>query len=146
MRPLGQVVRQIGSRYAIEMLQAEEHEVIQALAPQRAEEPLHEGLTIRSTNRRAHDFNASLFQRPIEGCRKLSVPVVLNVLNPQPTPTSLVYQRLGLSHDPDFVGMKRGGRQDDAPGFDVQEGKDERLANSLGRQDFLAEEFALRQG
>lgn len=143
VRPLSQIVLQITSRYAIQMLEAKEDEMVQTFPAQRADESLDIGLAVRGTDRRADDFRMPPLDCLVEGGRKLPIPIMLHVANAQPLPASSIDKRLSLRRDPGLIGMKCCRRQDDAPRFDVQEGEDKGLSNPFGGQHFLAEEIAL---
>jgi len=94
MRAFLEIVIPIRSCYAVQMPRAEEHEVSQTLAAQRANESLDKRLAIGCHPGAADHFSPFSGQFLVEGVRKLGIAVMLDVTNPQTTVASLFDKRM----------------------------------------------------
>ena len=125
------------------MLGSKEHEVIEALAPQRADEALHERLAIRRPGRRLHDFHALSPQGLIKFRREFGIAIMLQVANPHPAAPGLLHKQLGLVLHPAVAGVKDRRRKDDPPRLQMQKHQEESVSEALQGQHLLTDKVAL---
>lgn len=135
VRPLGVVMVEPRIRYAIQILDTEEHEMVQAFAMNRADEAFDERLRVRRLRSAANRLDSQFSQRRIKCFAELAVAVTLNVSDSLAIGSRRPYEDLGLPRNPSSLGMERRGRQDDAPRLDVQECQDQYLLDPLHGQD-----------
>lgn len=86
---------------------AEEHEMIQTLPTDRADETFDERLRVRRLRRTGSRRDVRAFQGSVEGFTELPVAITLDVANSQAIGTGLFHEGFGLPPDPSGFGMQR---------------------------------------
>ena len=89
MRPMGVVVRHIGSQDGLEMTPAHDEYPVQALAANRAHEPFGVSIGARCLYRGLHHLDTHRCEDGVECQRELRVPVS----NQEPEPVGTVVKR-----------------------------------------------------
>jgi hypothetical protein len=127
----------------IQVLFAEDIEVIQNLGLERLDDTLDIGYNVRGTNGGLLDLGACFREFRIEARRELTVPVMHQNLNTELGLLRESEHRRGLLLNPRIVRVVRAGRDVNSPRSDVNEYEDKYLANAQSGDDAFREEVAL---
>jgi hypothetical protein len=102
------------------------------------------GAKIGSTNRTFQYLHSLPFHRGIKA-RKLAIAIPLHIPHPQSLRPGVTLERFRLRHNPSFVGMQCGRRQNHAPCGHMQKHEHKYFAKACERKYFLTEEICLPQ-
>ena len=103
----------------IEVLEPEDQKPIEALLPQRLNEPFGISVHVRGFETAPQPFHMMPFQFPEKPRRELPIPVGLNNADLQSPAPYFLNKLPGLLRNPLVVGVKRRRRENNLPGFDM---------------------------